>query len=501
MIMRVVLLSFWTAATSAFVSPGRTSSSMKPVSTSFSSTGMFAQRYDDECDVLILGSGPGARSLATLLSKGGDLDVLLADQNFDREWAPNYGVWKDEWGTIIERYRSFGVELEGGNEGACIDREWDVTDCYFGGSFDIPTEQRTRLDRPYCRVDKNALKDSLTTKDYRVVRANHVSEAIGVNMYKPAGSLVHDEDGTTIQLSKKDGGGSMTVRTRVVVDATGHETKLVLKESRDDINPPGFQIAYGALVEVDESNSPDLTQFGPYDKEAMTLFDYRTDHFSSEGDLIKATKAPTFMYAMPLKGNRIFFEETSLVARPAMSFQECKDRCFTRLEYLGIKVSKIHEEEFCYIPMGGTLPIRDQRILAVAGANAVVHPSTGYQICRAMMGASDAARALKEVLTSKNGNIDRAVASAYHALWSPENIRQRNFAVFGGEFLMKLDVVGLRGFFDGFFQLPLGLWGGFLAGWPGLEHNYNHESWLKRMWFGMSFIVKVSTKRCRRDVK
>jgi lycopene beta-cyclase len=60
--------------------------------------------------------------------------------------------------------------------------------------------------------------------------------------------------------------------------------------------------------------------------------------------------------------------------------------------------------------------------------------------------------------------LDKAAASAYHSIWNPETIRQRNFAVFGGEFLMKQTVVGLRGFFNGFFQLPLELWAGFLAG-------------------------------------
>ena len=89
---------------------------------------------------------------------------------------------------------------------------------------------------------------------------------------------------------------------------------------------------------------------GPYDKEAMTLFDYRTDHFIEQSiDEEKAVKAPTFMYAMPLKDNKIFFEETSLVARPAISFQECKERCMTRLEYLGIKVLDVEEEEFWYV--------------------------------------------------------------------------------------------------------------------------------------------------------
>jgi lycopene beta-cyclase len=496
--MRNLVATFWIAGTTAFVSPPRKAPTAswtskhdlsKPSKNEF--TSLFAQKYDEVCDVLVLGSGPGARSLAALLSKDGDLDVIVADENFDRTWVPNYGVWKDEWETILERYTAAGIKFEGGNAGRCCNREWQVTDCYFGGSFDIPNEKRTRLDRPYLQVDKRALAAALNTGDYKILRANHISEAIGVNMYKPAGSLVHDEDGTTIQLASKKMDTTVSVRAKIVVDATGHETKLILREARNNIGPPGFQIAYGALVDLDEASPTDSTHLGPYDKEAMTLFDYRTDHFNGGDDLVKATTAPTFMYAMPIKGNQVFVEETSLVARPAMSFQECKDRCVKRLEYHGLKVSNVYEEEFCYIPMGGSLPIPDQRVLAFAGASSMVHPSTGYTICRTLMGATDVARTIKKGLSSDKPDMNRAVAAAYHSMWSPENIRQRNFSVFGGEFLMKLDVVGLRGFFDGFFKLDLGLWGGFLAGWPGLAHNENHESWLKRMWFGLNFIVKI----------
>jgi len=196
---------------------------------------------------------------------------------------------------------------------------------------------------------------------------------------------------------------------------------------------------------------------------------------------------------MPLKDNHIFFEETSLVARPAVSFQECKDRCYQRLQHLGIQVTKVYEEEFCYIPMGGALPAKDQRILALGGAAAMVHPSTGFHLCRCLMGAKDVAQVVISELRcpTDQQNLDRAAASAYHALWSPENIRQRNFAVFGGEFLMKQNVVGLRGFFDGFFQLPLAMWAGFLAGWPGLPNNEKHESWYARMLYGITFVTKL----------
>ncbi|KAK1746531.1 lycopene beta cyclase [Skeletonema marinoi] len=463
-----------------------------------------APTSNDSCDVLVLGSGPAARSIATLLaspSSNGSFDILLADTNYDRRWAPNYGVWQDEWQSILQLYSSFKQPLGA----SCVDRLWEVTDCFFGGSFDIPVESRMRLDRPYCRVDRDALRRQLSPKDeievkndgdgnanYRVIRSNHISKATAVNIYSPAGSMVHDESGSTVLLQSKDGDVTQ-VRAKVIVDCTGHESRIVLKDDRVKSIPPGFQIAYGVLAKVDESSIPDSDYAGPYYKEAMTLFDYRTDHFpEGSNELSKAEKAPTFMYAMPLDGNRIFFEETSLVARPAVSFQECKERYLTRMEHLGITITEIEEEEFCYIPMGGPLPAADQRVVGFGGAAAMVHPSTGYHLCRAMMASGSVAEAIrKELANDKNFNPDRAAASAYNAIWSPTNIAQRNFAVFGGEFLMKQNVEGLRGFFDGFFKLPLELWGGFLAGWPGLPNNENHETWWARLKFGLSFVSKL----------
>ena len=255
--------------------------------------------YDYNCDVLVLGSGPAARSIASLLGAN-SLKVVLADQNEQRDWPPNYGVWQDEWQAILDKYTSMGVKLDGGNEGQCVDRSWPVTDCYFGGSFDIPTEARMRLDRPYYRVDRFALRKSLMAGDsyYETVRANHNSQAIGVNMYEPAGSLLHDSKGSTTVLEKKNG-DQVTVRSKLIVDCTGHETRLVLKESRDTSPKPGFQIAYGILADVDEASfRNDKSAIGPYDMEAMTLFDYRTDHYDNAdvGAQGKVAASPTFMY-------------------------------------------------------------------------------------------------------------------------------------------------------------------------------------------------------------
>ncbi|KAL7539870.1 hypothetical protein ACHAWF_006524 [Thalassiosira exigua] len=466
----------------------------------------------DSCDVLVLGSGPAGRAIATLLaaspaaaSNASPLDVVVADANYDRRWIPNYGAWEDEWESIRDLFGSFGHPLGPG----CVDRLWKVTDCFFGGSFDTPVDQRTRLDRPYVRVDRDGLRRTLSPRDevdvegdgegeanYRVLRADHVSKAAAANIFSPAGTMAHDESGTAAVLRSKDG-TEARVRAKLIVDCTGHETRLVLKDDRAKSIPPGYQIAYGALVTVDESSVPDASVVGPYDKEAMTLFDYRTDHFVPGSDEeSRAERGPTFMYAMPLGGNKIFFEETSLVARPALSFRECKERCATRLEHLGIKVTGIEEEEYCYIPMGGPLPARDQRIVGLGGACAMVHPSTGYHLCRALMGAGAAAKVLREELSlpDKEWNPDRAAARAYDAIWSPSNVAQRNFAVFGGEFLMKQNVEGLRGFFDGFFKLPLPMWGGFLAGWPGLPNNEEHETWWKRLVYGLTFVSKLPPK-------
>lgn len=526
-----VVAVFTQSTVAAFVAPSHVVTTTRTRTTTNTATSLSATKAIiptswDECDVLVLGSGPAARAIATLLASSGvddntisknnnaGLDILLADANYDRKWPPNYGVWEDEWESIRSMYaKSFNQPL--GN--SCIERTWSVTDCYFGGSFDIPVTERLRLDRPYCRVDRDALRRTLSPaselKDgdaaaviasgdegnakYRVIRSNHMSHATSTNIYTPAGSLVHDESGSTVLLESKDHTTVTQVRTKLVVDCTGHESRIVLKDDRIKSTPPGYQIAYGCLVKVDETSMPNINYVGPYDKKAMTLFDYRTDHYlPNSNELAKAEYAPTFMYAMPLgdTSNRIFFEETSLVARPAVSFMECKERCMTRLTHLGITVIDIEEEEYCYIPMGGPLPAKDQRVIGFGGAAAMVHPSTGYHLCRAMMGAGAVAKVIRDELGNaevKGWNPDRAAARAYNAIWSPSNIAQRNFAVFGGEYLMKQNVVGLRGFFGGFFKLPLSMWGGFLAGWPGLPYNTNHENWTARLIYGLTFVSKL----------
>jgi lycopene beta-cyclase len=37
----------------------------------------------------------------------------------------------------------------------------------------------------------------------------------------------------------------------------------------------------------------------------------------------------------------------------------------------------------------------------------------------------------------------------------------------------------------------LAQWGGFLAGWPGLPNNEQHETWVARILYGLNFIIKL----------
>mmetsp|Transcript_21740 Transcript_21740/g.49476 ORF Transcript_21740/g.49476 Transcript_21740/m.49476 type:complete len:614 (+) Transcript_21740:68-1909(+) len=432
-------------------------------------------------DVAIVGAGPAGTLLAHLLTERHGLSVCLIDERASATWPNNYGVWQEEWDALASKLQ---LDLQD-----CLKAKWAVTDTYFGGSWDTPVEERLRLDRPYGQVDRVALKAKLQSSRVEVIEERLDAKAAALNILAGDG-IKHTTSGS--ELTFKSG---LRRKAKVVIDCTGAESKLTIRRDpagQSESPEAGFQIAYGMECIVDGHTH--------YAQEAMTLFDYRTDHLRKvPGWEESASKSPTFMYAMPFGpadngGVRIFFEETSLVARPGVSFEECKRRLDARLEHLGVKVrpGSISEEEYCYIPMGGPLPIPGQRIVAYGAAAAMVHPSTGYQLCRMMAGAKEVADAIAENLKSEGAfNPDVTAAAAYDAIWSPQNIAQRDFAVFGGEFLMELDVEGLRGWFGGFFRLPEPLWAGFLAGWPTLPGNENHESWFRRITFGLQLVTKL----------
>jgi len=441
-------------------------------------------------DVAVIGGGIAGTTISWLLQEREGLSVALIDPKVEvpGAWYPNYGEWRDEWHTLSDRLKL--PELK-----ECTTTEWEKTDCFFGGSFDVPMATRTTLPRPYVRVDRVKLQ-ALMRERFNQAKGLPVASSLSAtqigseNLFDKC--LVHDRNGSVLEL---DDGRSL--RCKVLIDASGLESRLVSKEKpfhARGVNvelPTGFQIAYGFIAHVDS--------LGPYDAKAMTLFDYRTDHLEGQPSRVQVDAAdrPTFMYAMPLGqypdgSHRVFFEETSLVGRGPrrLSFDECKSRANLRLQHHGIKVLGVEEEEYCYIPMGGELPSLTQRVVAFGGAANMVHPSTGYHACRMLAASTDLAAVISQGIKS-GSSPDAISASAYTALWSQRNRGQRDFQAFGGDFLMEQPVASLRGFFIAFFQLDLPVWGGFLAGWPGLPGNEFHETWDARLKFALQMFTKM----------
>ncbi len=307
-------------------------------------------------DVAVIGAGPSGCVMATLLAVKHGLRVSLVDSDPKKQWVPNYGVWVDEWERLAADMPELGI-LD------CLDHTWPRIDAFYGGSQGIPMNHRLTLNRPYARVARDKLKNRLVKRMEESGMVKFESGTINVS------SVNHGSDGTTFSLD----GSEMSFHAKLVVDCTGYETRLIEKQS-----PPrscGFQIAYGIDCEVEAGHKP-------YDPEAMLFMDYRTNYAISPDEKEDLKHCPTFLYAMPLGKapsgrDRIFFEETLLVVRPKINVSICKDRLYRRLEHLGITVTMVKDEEFCYIPMGGSLPKFDNRVVAFGGASSVVHPSTG----------------------------------------------------------------------------------------------------------------------------
>merc|ERR1740124_173481 len=219
-----------------------------------------------------------------------------------------------------------------------VDKAWDDTDFFFGedsegnvggdggeGSF------RRTLGRDYLRVSKDGLKEVLYGEDgsrkFDVIRENVSAAATTPNVFSPPGVLELRPDDTVLTTS--DSGRK--IAAKIVVDATGAETRFTVRDGREK---EGYQIAYGVEARVE---GPGVTEefVGDYNRNKMTLFDYRSEKWRDADGLNSARvkREPTFNYVMPLSKDVIFFEETSLVANPAVSFRDCKRRLAARFPW------------------------------------------------------------------------------------------------------------------------------------------------------------------------
>ncbi|CAI5475812.1 unnamed protein product [Closterium sp. Yama58-4] len=370
-------------------------------------------------DVLVVGCGPAGLSIAAECAKRG-LTVGLVGR--DAPFVNNYGVWLDE-------FKAIGLEH-------CIDQVWTDTILYTDSDVPITTG------RAYGRVERSRLHNELVLR----------CQQAGVRYVEKEVESI-DDAARSSTVACTDGS---CINSRLVVVAAGAASGKFL-EYDNDMRGVGVQTAYGIEVELDSAY--------PYNPASMLFMDYRDlirsrEEEAAEGEL---SQRPSFLYAMPSTPTRVFFQETCLASRPAMPFDMLKTRLRSRLAQLGVKYSVTHEEEWSYIPVGGSLPLTTQQHLGFGAAASMIHPATGYSITRSLTEAPHYATALAAALRSPSQTSLEAATQAWDHLWSAERKRQQSFMIFGLELILKLDAPATRDFFNAFFKLPPRLWRGFLA--------------------------------------
>ncbi|MEB3321458.1 MAG: lycopene cyclase family protein [Synechococcaceae cyanobacterium] len=374
-------------------------------------------------DVLVIGAGPAALTIAAELAERGLAVAALGAGDPDAPWANTYGIW--------------GAEVDGLGLAHLLEHRWSDTVSFFsaGGAADSTP---TRHGRDYGLFDRAALQRHFLERCARDGLRWHRGLARGIG---------HDATGSSVTTAAGE-----LLRAALVVDASGHEPVFV---RRPLDGPVAGQAAYGI---VGTFSAP------PVEAGRFVLMDYRCDHLSEA----ERAGPPTFLYAMDLGGGRFFVEETSLALAPPVPFPELKRRLERRLAHRGVQVREVEHEEFCLFPMNPALPDPRQRVVGFGGAASMVHPSSGYMVGGLLRRAPDLAAAIAATLGgagtgAPDSDPAAAAVAAWEGLWPAAMRRKHALYRFGLEKLMRFPEARLRHFFHTFFHLPNEQWYGFLA--------------------------------------
>jgi len=357
-------------------------------------------------DIAILGSGPAALSIGAALARFG-CEVTLIAPKPHAPWKANYCLWTDE---VPERVAS------------AVERAWPAVA--------VATDRgERRLGRGYSKFDGRALADSLWT-DLRTGGARVVDGR--------AVSIEHESDASRITIE-----AGAREHARVVIDASGAGTPFVVRSSR---RIPAHQVAYGVFLEAPAHR---------FDPDCAVLMDFR----AADGH---AAEPPSFLYALPLEGDRLFIEETSLAHRPPVSFELLRTRLGARLRSWGLGGCEVLGEEHCVIPMGVPLPTPHQPLVPFGAAASMVNPASGYSIAHALRKAEPVALSITRALAT--GGRTAAIAAGNSTVWPDADRSAWDLYAVGLESLVDMNAKQTSAFFDGFFEMPEEDWSGILSG-------------------------------------
>lgn len=416
-------------------------------------------------DVGVVGCGPAGLALAAALASRGVSVVLVGH---DAPFVNNYGVWLDEFKEL---------ELE-----HTLDATWQDALCYFREG------EMVQVGRAYGRVCRRRLRTALLER-CAAAGVKYIAGEVEAIQLPPDNSSENESQKDNLKPNSWPCTKLVVINKSDAAVPEGEQDMRVMVECRLCTLASG--VAAGRFLTY-ESGAPSVaaqTAYGieadvegyeaAYDPTHMLFMDYRRHHSGlwpksavvqqngrhpngNDGQWGPSNEVPSFLYAMPLANGRVFLEETCLVAKPPLPFSVLRRRLTRRCEALGLKISKVHEEEWSYIPTGGPLPMAEQPLTAFGAAANLVHPATGYSIARSLREAPAMASSIQRALETSSSPCE-ASKMVWQALWTPEKRRQASFHVFGMELLCRLNLQSTSDFFTTFFALPPFFWRGFLG--------------------------------------
>jgi lycopene beta-cyclase len=346
----------------------------------------------DDPDVLVVGGGPAGRALAAATARRG-LGTVLLDPAPGAPWRARYGCWAAELpsglpvATVATRTASRAIAL---------------------------TEHR--LGWQYAVLDVPALRAHL---DDELDRA-------GVQIR--AGRAIGNAGPGAIRLA--DGG---RLRAAVVVDAGGRHQPL--RRAPAARRPAAEQTAVGVVI--------DAAAAAPLVRPGEALFmDWRRDH-GEEG-------WPTFLYGVPLGGDSVLLEETSLARRPGLPVPRLRHRLHARLRRHGIVPPADAPTETVRFPLDSPFH-RTPGVLGFGAAAPLVHPASGFSVATALRLAPAVADAIAAHLPDGPA---AALAAARTVVWPRGAGAVHRFRRVGLEALLRMPPAEVPAFFETFLALP-----------------------------------------------
>ncbi len=198
------------------------------------------------------------------------------------------------------------------------------------------------------------------------------------------------------------------------------------------------QTAFGVIL-------PTAEAIGALGGQAGWFMDWRRDNGAAP------EAAPSFLYAVPLGGDRVLLEETCLAGRPALGLPELRSRLLARLDARGVTVPADPETEKVRFPLYRTGPEAAGPV-AVGARSGATHPASGYTLATALAQADAAVAALR-------AGRDPATVLRPRTVRAVDVLRRR-----GLEALLALPPARLPEFFGAYFGLSAADQRAYLSG-------------------------------------